>query len=710
MMPLFPPTELPKHLYSPTSTVKVQKGNCFDFTVLLCSLLIGAGYDAYCVSGYATREMCLMDETRAVCPLMKQVKEVSEKTQKKIPKKYSVKTPRDLRSKFELEQVAKQERKIQLVEENKLREEEEKIAEAEKPKKDRLYGLRIHAWVLILFGKREVPENFFIDAFTGKSYSTTDDHFLGIESIWNHKNYWINMQDCRYGCKDVLFDLGDPVCWEFMLLDIDKPLLAISELEEEEEDFEDYIFEEDQEEIFHMPPSWVQQIELSPKEFETQSPDGKKIVQYKKAKMETWAPYVKRDGLVSRLTVYGNLECSKVLEIKDWFKNRQDKLNMRHNKKTMGIIIEYFSPGRSDSLKVHIYKTLQPETERTMEFYSTARVDGLQKREENAREMTETFEGRPDFLFYQHAIFGKRSKKVGIIGGINEPNLRPIVKITERYHRNRAKPVYDDVAERNFLILDERIQLIYHREDDRIIASKWEFLKPPSTEKGTPLMLTPDMSIIYLVEPVPKFKKQLFVYEMLKELLQAEQRAIDRVRGSEAEVLEILRRRAEEEEANELIISIYDTERNEKSKKQREEMERVLQEERQRQAEQELDYLAPFLARLGNPETLVKWQAIQLRDDCLADLKQRLINQANIIQTRFEKETQDLQKKQQWYQQNQVSMIKEDEESYLSYCSEVMFHIHILEIRLNRHKELAPYKYLAMEERLLNDSRLIPFF
>ncbi|XP_029464781.1 dynein regulatory complex subunit 7 [Rhinatrema bivittatum] len=712
MRPLHFPNELPSYLYSPTTTLRLQLGNCFDFSVLLCSLLLGAGYDAYCVSGYATKEMCLMDETREECPLLKKLVKVQEKTQKKVPKKYTVKPPRDLRSKFELQQSFKLERKIQLAKEDKLKEEEQRIAEAEKPKKDPLRGLRIHAWVLILSGKREVPENFFIDPFTAKSYSTADDLFLGIESLWNHKNYWINMQDCRYGCKDVTFDLGDPACWEFLLLDNDKPLLAIPETEEDDEADDETGEEKEEEEvekIFHMPPSWVEQIQLLPKEFETQSPEGKKMTQYKRTKLETWAPYVKKDGLVSRLTIYESNEYFNVKEVKDWFKNRQDKLNMRRNKRKMLLTMEYFFEGRSDSLKAHMYKTLVPETERTMEFYSQARVDGLQKREETARQMIEIFEGRPDFLYYQHTVFGKRTKKVVIAGGINEPNLRPILKITERYHRNREKPVYEDVAERNFLILDERIQLTYHREDDRIIASKWEFLKPPITEKGTPVVLTPDMSIAYLVEPVEKFKKQLFVYEMLMGLLKAEQDAIARVRESEAEVLEILRVRAEEEQATELTISIYDTERNEKSKKQREEMELALQEERLRQAEQELDYLAPFLARMGNPEKLVKWQALQLKDDCLADFKQRLINQANIIQARFEKETQELQKKQQWYQQNQVSMTKEDEDTYLSYCSEVMFRIHILELRLNRHKELAPYKYLALEERLQNDSRLNQF-
>lgn len=55
-----------------------QQGNCFEFSTLLCSLLIGNGYDAYCVSGYATREVCVMDESRDVCPLLEKKKEVTD--------------------------------------------------------------------------------------------------------------------------------------------------------------------------------------------------------------------------------------------------------------------------------------------------------------------------------------------------------------------------------------------------------------------------------------------------------------------------------------------------------------------------------------------------------------------------------------------------------------------------------------------------------
>ena len=51
----------------------------------------------------------------------------------------------------------------------------------------------------------------------------------------------------------------------------------------------------------------------------------------------------------------------------------------------------------------------------------------------------------------------------------------------------------------------------------------------------------------------------------------------------------------------------------------------------------ELDYLAPFLARIGNPEKLTRGDASKVREECLGDLKQRLIDKANLIQARFEK-------------------------------------------------------------------------
>ncbi|XP_012599411.3 dynein regulatory complex subunit 7 [Microcebus murinus] len=707
VVPLPDPLKPPPSLYSSTTVLRYQKGNCFDFSTLLCSLLIGSGYDAYCVNGYGSRDLCHMDLTREVCPLTVKPKQLVKKQERVLPKKYAVKPPRDLSSRFEQEQELKRQQQIRDQEERRLREEEERLLEAEKPKPDPLHGLRVHCWVLVLSGKREVPETFFIDPFTARSYSTKDDNFLGIESLWNHKNYWINMQDCWNCCKDLIFDLGDPVRWEFMLLGTDKPNLSLiddDDYELNDDDDLDNLGKEDEDKSFDMPHSWVEQIDISPEAFETRCPNGKKVIQYKRAKVEKWAPYLNSNGLVCRLTTYEDFECTKTLEVKEWFQNREDRLELKHVNKITGLNIDYFKPGHQQALRVHSYKSMQPEMDRVMEFYESIRVDGLIKREETPMTMTEYYQGRPDFLSYRHINFGPRVKKLAL----SSSDSKPVVKITERFLRNPAKPADEDIAERVFLVAEERIQLRYHCRDDHITASKREFLRRTEVDsKGNKIIMTPDMCLSFEVEPMEHTKRLLYQYQTMMQMKNEEKQSRHLAWESELEVLEILKLREEEEEAHTLTISIYDTRRNEKSKEYRETMERVMHEEHLRQVETQLDYLAPFLAQLPPGEKLTRWQAVRLKDECLSDFKQRLIDKANLIQARFEKETQELQKKQQWYQENQVTLTSEDEDQYLSYCSQAMFRIRILEQRLNRHKELAPLKYLALEEKLYKDPRLV---
>lgn len=62
-----------------------------------------------------------------------------------------------------------------------------------------------------------------------------------------------------------------------------------------------------------------------------------------------------------------------------------------------------------------------------------------------------------------------------------------------------------------------------------------------------------------------------------------------------------------------------------------------MHEEHLRQMEAQLDYLAPFLAQLPPNEKMTRWQAMRVKDECLSDFKQRLIDKANLIQARFEK-------------------------------------------------------------------------
>lgn len=67
---LDPPDEFPKCIPSPANTAEWQKGDCFDMSILLTSLLIGVGYDAYCVYGIAPKEITTKNEALMECPFL----------------------------------------------------------------------------------------------------------------------------------------------------------------------------------------------------------------------------------------------------------------------------------------------------------------------------------------------------------------------------------------------------------------------------------------------------------------------------------------------------------------------------------------------------------------------------------------------------------------------------------------------------------------
>ena len=48
----------------------MQGGDCFDMSHVLCSLLLGAGYDAYVIAGYAPLAVACNDQSGATCPVL----------------------------------------------------------------------------------------------------------------------------------------------------------------------------------------------------------------------------------------------------------------------------------------------------------------------------------------------------------------------------------------------------------------------------------------------------------------------------------------------------------------------------------------------------------------------------------------------------------------------------------------------------------------
>ena len=122
------------------------------------------------------------------------------------------------------------------------------------------------------------------------------------------------------------------------------------------------------------------------------------------------------------------------------------------------------------------------------------------------------------------------------------------------------------------------------------------------------------------------------------------------------------------------------------------------------------DYLTPYLP-VGSVSTEDKNVVVsseiakQAYELCLKALKERLVERANIIQRRLEKENEALAKRQAAFQRSRDTTQGADEE-YEKFCVDAMFRIQILEQRLQKHEDTAMSKYEALIKRLQEDSRL----
>ena len=76
------------------------------------------------------------------------------------------------------------------------------------PPADVMTGHRSHAWVLILPGM--IPEigphgetagPYFLEVFSGTKRPVSDPNFHDIEAVFNHKNYWVNLQAPGKNCS-----------------------------------------------------------------------------------------------------------------------------------------------------------------------------------------------------------------------------------------------------------------------------------------------------------------------------------------------------------------------------------------------------------------------------------------------------------------------------------------------------------------------------
>jgi len=698
--PLTDPVRLPEQLYSPTFTVQTQMADAFDLSTLLASYLIGVGYDAYVVSGYAPRPVTLNDQTQTVCPLLEDAPATEEKKVSGIRdnQRYKMLIKPTFESKYMKQQEEEEKKKVENGDSKgsggQKKEEEEEDPAA---KDDPFYRQRIHSWILILPGKREVADHLFIEPATGVVYSVRKSPYLGIESVWNHSNYWVNMQSASM--KELVYDLRDPEMWEYMFLDAlaegDRPAgmdedptaAPPAPIEsnrtgvDQPEDVAAVNTAAVDIKIVEVPPSWVKKVEIDRNAYIQQYLDGSKVTDFFKSTLEDFAEYSREDGMLRRIIVYDDVLRSIQTEIRETFAHRKDKMCERRRYPKEGRTVEKFDPGHTANLQ----KIISVEGERReMHFYADARLDGLKSRiEVFGKKTVEEFEGRDDRLIYRSVTFDGKVKK-----GSDSTDLT-IRKLTEKFTRNEGVDAEADVAKRTYLQNAGQIRIDYHYGPGRVTSSSRVYSKDGS-------------STLQQVDPFAPLPKKQQLLEDFRRSLLYEKECLQAVRESERDTKDIIAKRVAEESNIQLTLSIYDTFR----KKNEEGGGRP--EEQGLEYKSERDYLSPFLpdtAKAGKP--LNREQALKTKDSCLKALKERLIERANIIQSRLDEENSALLKRQAAYQRSRDHIDKTDEEEYERYCQEAAFRIQILDARLKRHEELALQKYTEMDRKLREDTRLV---
>lgn len=610
------PTDPPVTLPSPTTTLWNQRGNSFDCAVLLCSLLEGAGYDAYCVHGYATREVCFADRSRREVVDNKEPEPEAKKEEAKV-NKYKLKPVSRLASEYEKTMRA---RDVQLEADAKARHDDELEAarrEALRPPHDQLGGLRVHCWVLVLRGKRGVPETFFIEPTLGEAVSAKSDDYLGVEAVWNSRNYWVNMQDCTNGVNDIHYDLGDSSAWEYVFPENEHPIVAESEDAPPPPT-----------QVLDLPKSWVDEVEIEPIDFESRCPHGLRTIIELATKTEVFAEYLKPDGMVERVTKFEDAEMTKPQTVISTFAQRRDRLIESMSSFTEAGNREQvdakFLKGAVSELKHHTYLLAHSDQVsadgRKFLFYNNARVDGLERREDANHQLRESYIKREDFLVkrvvdFQGADSGNLSADKGqgrrgsrqIVPKVNigvesddTPAERVVIEMTETYARDMTKPADEDIKEVSFF--EDMIMVTYHKDDNRVTAQTREFEKPVETQKQEVMPIQQDEVSTFKVDPDPKKNMRNFENSsILAQLLRMESLCRKAVLASQAETDAILAQLAADKLNPKLVLSFYDTTRNAESKARRERIEQEAKAEAARRELMERDYLAPFLTQQIEP-------------------------------------------------------------------------------------------------------------
>jgi len=613
---------------------------------------------------------------------------------------------------------------------------------------DKFANDRVHCWVLVKAGRRDITEDLFVEATTGLIYKVDGSPYVGIETIWSDANCWVNMQGEK-SMDGLSYDLSDQAKWENVLVqkqvdealtgrDSEPPKSAKSKgrspkartpktpkspkaaksptksprtalASEGKEDGPNNVALD----TLDVPRSWTLPPNITKELYRNRFPKFCREIQYRNCLIEKYKECESKVAcLVQRVTLYDPTEedAKRVGRIIEYYRHRTDRMRKKISFVNDAKEIQLFEKGYNELQG--LMELIKTPERKIYKFHPNWRKDGMLTRVWKKGTIKETFSNRDDRLTYRsfdmEPIMNKNDKKLQFVFGGDkkqkgqaEQQQQHLTKIVERYSRNPSVAAENDVEERIHWIQPGRreVQIEYHLPEDGIIRKCLVYtMKSGDTKLHENHYMTRCPPNVYkLPSKNDQFKELAFLSQKEKEIFAD-------IRERERNAANLDKTLADEVKLAKFVKDIHDAAQDQVDYMAKEQDER----EDEDNVRAEIDYLAPYL-NFPNGIPQNRQNAITARNDCLQALKERLLERATIIQEHLDREQAALKSNNDKYNKHKSEdqeKKKEADDEFKRTSEEIMFRLSILENRLKRHGDMAVEQYNELKNKLKNDPRL----
>ena len=357
-----PEDQYPEILASPHACLHFRIGDAFDFSVFLCSLLLGSGYDAFVCTGYAPKEVALRDQTNVVNRvLIKKIQKIHRKFGSFSDDFDEVHDFSHLR-----QPISKKNQSLFhfLTRLDKFLIECENETSGKSSSETRLHAF---VWVRPSWRDEKLMDDVFLEATTGFYYTRSSAPYLKIDLIFNECHSYVNMQERNF---------------HEMSLNLNNSRLFLKVIERE------------------AGVPWCSRLILPRPRFQQFCYEGEVTSTFYRCHVQEYTAGDQEDGIVRRVTLYSDRNLVEVEEICEKFQYRFDKLKFRLRFPRDNALCEYYDEPK----RLRVYVSIPGLVE---VFRFGDRLDYVSEFSRRGDDIKIKFKGRMDRL--EKMSFSKKS-------------------------------------------------------------------------------------------------------------------------------------------------------------------------------------------------------------------------------------------------------------------------------------------------------------